>query len=169
MKKQLIFIIGAALALTFIFALILFSFYQTGRLQKEMESLTTSKPEEYKATITPSSPERPRIVPKSAQDYGLTEIKPGDEPKTQSDWNRSIAEKMERIKSQMPAEEWNKIQEEKVGKREPAKLKEDITRLEEAFKKCEEILKKNPEDKAAQKRLGRLMRLRSIAKELPDK
>ncbi len=164
MKKQIIILLS--LGLLFILGIILFSLYQSNKISREISPERVSEGEPVPKTSAASA--RPRITPSRPEDYGILVIRPGEEPKTQEEWDRFFSKKIQELKSQSPAQTWNKVQED-IEKESPKKRQENLAKLEDKIKKIELELKKNPQNKEAQERLQRLMMLKSIQKELPDK
>lgn len=153
---------AGGLVVIFILTLVLFSLYQAGRVQKEIGVITPLQKEQE----TVSAPAlRQKITPGRPEDYGMIVRYPEEEPlKTQAEWDRYFAERIKELKTRTSPETWDKMKQ-KVNEK-PGETKAAMMRLEEAMKKYEEELKKNPQDKELQKKMQNLMMLKSIQKEL---
>lgn len=161
MKKQIVVLVG--LSILFIFGIVLFSIYQTRKIEKEIEIKGVIPPEEEIAKELIKPPRQ--LVPSRPEDYGMVVIDDSNRPQMQEEWDILFSEKIKEVKSQTDSETWKKVKEQ--IKEDPQKTQEKLKQIDENIKKCKEILKADPDNQEIKNKLERLMILKSIAKELP--
>ena len=159
MKKHII-IIGSAMVL--ILGIVLFSIYQTAKLNREYAAPVVEGPRSVPA-LTSSS--RPALVPSRPEDYGMVVINSGTPVLTQGYWDDVVSHKVRLLKENAPKEVLDKINQ-KI-KEDPVKMQEKSQQIEDNIKKYSAAVAKNPGDQEAKDRLEHFLIYKSIAKELP--
>jgi len=160
MKKQII--ITSFLILVSL-ALIIFSIYQTIRIEKEVSEFKRPQIKKEEKIIEEASP----LIRSKPEDYGMIVIDDRNRPATQEEWDSLFAKKIKALKSQTPSVTWNKL--DKKIKEEPQKTKDKLKQIDSSIEKSKLMLNKDPNNKEIKQKLDRLMMLRSIAKELADR
>jgi hypothetical protein len=157
MKKQIIF---SAILAVLTLGVVIFSFFQTRRLENEY-----IRPALPKNTVTAARENKPVLAPGRPQDYGMVVTDEAMPVLTQEYWDSMVGAKVKELKSGLQPQEAEKI-DAKI-KEDPVKTREKIRLIDENIAKCRKILAKDPADRQANEKLRRLLILRSVAKGLP--
>lgn len=159
--KKIILILGILFALTVILSLA--SLYYTRKIEKELESKIPSRPREMQQAIPQEQGKKLRVS--DPGEYGMVVMDEYGGPQTQGDWDRIISQKVNEAKAQLSPDDLEKITN-KI-KEDPQKTAEKIKTIDENIKKCQEILKGEPDNKETKEKLERLRMLKSISRQLP--
>lgn len=159
MKKTNIFLMSGGLVLFFIFILVVFSFYATIKVQKEID---TARPlqQERQTAIMPDSHQLRQTISRRPADYGIDEFTVYNKPKTQGECDAYMLKNIKELKAKTPPEAWAKIREKTII--DAKRRQEGINEMDKQIKEYAEILKKNPSDKHAKKRLENMMMLKGM-------
>ncbi|MDP2941109.1 MAG: hypothetical protein Q8N85_02485 [Candidatus Omnitrophota bacterium] len=154
MKKSVILAGGL---IVFTAGLIIFSLYQSRRIEREavvgVPLATTEEP-----------PRRRELIPADPRDYGMVVFNESSRPRSQDEWDRVLSQKIREMKERCPKEVWDKAWEKK--KEDPQKTAEKLQKIEAEIKKCNQILAQDPGNQEMQEKLEHLTMLKSIAREL---
>jgi len=105
-----------------------------------------------------------KLVPDNPSDYGIVIVTDEESVAEQEKVNAQIKHVIEDLKNKQTPEVWEKVQ--KVIEEDPKVTQEKIEKVDEKIKELQEKLKAVPDDEDTQKRIRRLMMLRSISQEL---
>ncbi len=157
MKKHII--IGCLAVL--IFGVVLFSIFQTARLNREYVSLGVEQ-------VQPSVPalSRPALVPSRPEDYGMVVTNSSTPVLTQGYWDDIVSRKVKYLKRNAPKEVLDRINQN--IKEDLVKKQEKLQQVEANIKKYSAAIAKNPNDQKAKDRLEHFLIYKSIARELPE-
>lgn len=143
-------------------AIIFYSSRESEKLQKEIA------PEQQKEQVPCEEARGPRgLTPSNPADYGITLTNEFNAPKTQQEWDTLMQKKISELKTSVPAERWQQVQQS--IKEDPKKTEESIRKADAAIEKWQAVLKKDPANVEAKRNIEQLMQLRSIGKYLPER
>jgi hypothetical protein len=156
MHKQTV-IIG--LVILFSSAVILFFLLYQANIPKQktgvvQEQVNKGVAIEQPAQSTPSRPE----------DFGMVVFDENNHPQTQAEYDELISEQMRKLKEKASPETLQAMTAS--IQKDSAETEKKLKQLDDNIKECEAILKQQPNDQDAKKRIARLMMLKSVTKEL---
>lgn len=157
MKNKII--IAAALIILSTVGVVLFSIYQSARIEQELGiARPQARPQERQGL-------RQKLVPSRPEDYGMVVIDSTSPELTQKDWDTLLSGRIAELKSKLTPE--NKDMMNGVIKEDPRKTEEKLKKIDAEIQKCEETLKKDPANRQISEKRQRLMMLKCIGRELP--